>query len=111
MTSLTLESFIDEMIRLSRKRGYSPTTFIQMRRRHGTVDAISRLVVSGDIQSGFRRLDALGLLDWTIEAAVRKFPDEFSREVQYAAKWRLDQVKSGSELPTRPAGPKSAPPT
>lgn len=87
-----LDAFIDETIRLSAERGYHPTTFIGMRQRYGTVVAISRLVVSGDIQSGFGRLFELGLLDWTIEAAVTKFPDEFSREVVDAAIWRLDQV-------------------
>lgn len=55
--------------------------------------AISRLVVSGDIQSGFKRLQQLELLDWTIEAAVTKFPDEFSYEVREAAQWRLRQAK------------------
>ena len=93
MASVGLEAFIDELIRLSAKSGYHPTVFIGMRARHGTVPAISRLVTSGEIQSGFRRLQQLGLLDWTIEAAVTKFPDEFSREVQEAAEWRLRQAK------------------
>lgn len=92
MATLALESFIDETIRLSAKRGYHPTTFIGMRQRYGTVTAISRLVVSGDIQSGFRRLHEIGLLDWTIETAVTKFPEEFSREVVEAAVWRLKQA-------------------
>ncbi len=96
MATLGLESFIDETIRLSREHGYHPTTFITMRQRHGTIGAISRLVVSGDIQSGFRRLNELGLLDWTIETAVTKFPDEFSRDVRQSAEWRLTQAKAGA---------------
>lgn len=92
MASVALEAFVDETIRLSQARDYHPTVFIGMRRRHGTVEAISRLVVSGDIQSGFKRLNELGLLDWTIEAAVTKFPDEFSQGVREAAEWRLSQI-------------------
>ena len=91
--SLALEAFIDETIRVSRERGYHPTTFIRMRGRHDTTGAISRLVISGEIQSGFKRLMELGLVDWTIESAVMKFPTEFSSEVREAAKWRLDQAQ------------------
>lgn len=65
MASAGLEAFIDEGIRISRQNEYHPTVFIGMRERLGTVPAISQLV-------------ELGLLDWTIEAAVTKFPDEFS---------------------------------
>lgn len=91
MASPALEAFIDETIHLSRKNGYHPTAFIGMRQRLGTVKAISQLVAQSDIQSGFRRLKQLGLLDWTIEAAVVKFPDEFSSEELKAAEWRLAQ--------------------
>lgn len=79
--SLGLEEFVDESIRKSNKHGYYPSAFMRMRSRHGTVGAIDRLVRSSDIQSGFKRLEALGLLGWTIEEAVLRFPDEFSREV------------------------------
>jgi hypothetical protein len=96
MASLALEAFIDESIRLSRENGYYPTEFIRMRSRHGTVEAISLLVVSGEIQSGFQRLRELNLLDWTVEAAAMRFPDEFSREVREAAEWRLRQAREGS---------------
>lgn len=90
--STGLEAFIDKSIRVSREHGYSPTIFMDMRGRHGTVGAIDRLVRSGDIQSGFKRLKELGLLEWTIESAVLKFPDEFSAQIREAAKWRLSQA-------------------
>jgi hypothetical protein len=96
MASLALESFIDELIRRCGQRGYVPRTFIGMRARYGTVEAISRLVSSGDVQDGFHRLIALGLRDWSVESAVTKFPDEFSREVRQAAEWRLAQISPGS---------------
>ena len=73
--STALEAFIDESIRVSVANGYTPTIFQRMR-RGGTVEAIERLVKSGDIQSGFKRLKQLGLLQWTIEAAILQFPTE-----------------------------------
>ncbi len=92
MASLDLESFIDESIRLSRKHGYHPTVFIGMRNRHGTIGAISKLVQSGDMQSGFKRLCDMGLADWTIEAAVLKYAAEFSSTDWKCAEFRLRTV-------------------
>ena len=92
-----LEAFIDESIKLSKERGYNPTVFVGMRHQYGTVDAIERLVQSGDLQSGFRRLIQLSLLDWTIETAVTKFPTEFSHNAKQCAEWRLQQVRPDSK--------------
>jgi hypothetical protein len=62
--------------------------------RYKTVEAaISRLVQNGDVQSGFKRLHRLGLLNWTMEAAVLKFPSEFSSSTRECAEFRLRQVK------------------
>ena len=91
--NIELESFMDESIRLSGERGYIPTKFMRMRTEYGTIGAMKKLVIAGEIQSGFRRLKEIGLLDWSIEAAVLKFPDEFTEEEQDAARWRLEQVK------------------
>ena len=96
MASAELEAFIDETIAVSAQKAYYPTTFIGMRQRHGTVDAISRLVVSGDVQSGFSRLKRLGLIDYTIETAVMKFPSEFSKQAQECATFRLSMVQGGT---------------
>lgn len=51
------------------------------------------LVRSGDIQSGFKRLHKLNLLDWTIEAAVEKFPDEFTGDDLECAAFRLREAR------------------
>ena len=91
--SFGLEEFIDKSIRVSIEHGYHPTVFMEMRTRHGTAGAIDRLVRSGDIQSGFKRLRELGLLEWSIENAVLKFPDDFSTEIRDAAEWRLSQAQ------------------
>jgi hypothetical protein len=93
--SAALEAFIDKSIELAKERGYNPAVFIGMRRQYGTVDAIERLVQSGDLQSGFKRLKQLNLLDWTIESAVTRFPTEFSRNARQCAEWRLQRVQSG----------------
>ncbi len=92
MASADLEAFVDEAIRLGAGRGYHPTVFIGMRNNHGTVSAISKLVQTGDIQSGFKKLNELGLRDWTIEAAVLKFSNEFSVDDIKCATWRLEQL-------------------
>jgi hypothetical protein len=94
--SPALEAFIDKSIDLAKERGYNPTIFIGMRHQYGTIDAIERLVQSGDIQSGFKRLNQLNLAKWTIESAVIEFPAEFSRNARECAEWRLQQVKSDS---------------
>lgn len=87
-----LEDFMDESISLGREKGYIPTTFMRMREEYGTIETMKKLIRSGDIQSGFRRLLEIDLLDWSIEAAVLKFPDEFTEEEREAARWRLEQV-------------------
>lgn len=95
--SPALEAFVDEAIKLAKGRGYKPTIFIGMRHQYGTLDAMERLVQSGDIQSGFKRLNQLNLLDWTIELGITKFPTEFSRNARQCAEWRLQQIQSTSK--------------
>ena len=84
-----LEAFIDETIRRAKEKDYHPKVFIGMRAKHGTLKAIEKLVQSGDVQSGFRRLKELGLLEWSIESAVIKFPDKFTRNARDCAAFRL----------------------
>lgn len=93
-----LEAFIDEGIRRSEAKRYYPHEFKRMRKRWGTTEAIRRLVISGEMQSGFRRMKDLDLLEWSLEEAVRKFPrSEFNREVREAAEWRLEQARAPQE--------------
>jgi hypothetical protein len=93
VASAALEAFIDESIKLAKAHGYNPTVFQGMRRQHGTLQAIEKLVQSGEVQSGFKRLKQLGLLEWSIESAVTKFPTEFTRHARECAEWRLRQVQ------------------
>lgn len=92
MASAELEASIDETIRVARAHGYNPTIFVDMRSKLGTIAAIAKLVEHPDIQSGFRRLKALRLLDHTIEAAVMRFPSEFSPQTRECAAFRLRLV-------------------
>jgi len=89
MATPDLEAFIDETIKVSREHAYHPTVFISMLHQLGTVPAITKLVESGDVQSGFKRLKSLGLLDYTIETAVLRFPNEFSARTRECAEFRL----------------------
>jgi hypothetical protein len=76
MNIADLDAFIDEGLRISKAHHYYPHDFERMRARWTTRGAIRRLVVSGDLQSGFNKMKDLGLLEWTVEAAVLKFPNE-----------------------------------
>jgi hypothetical protein len=87
-----LETFMDESVRLAAAQGYHPTIFVGMRQRHGTVETCRRLIVSGEIQSGFSHMVELGLMQWTVEAAIVWFHDKFSKAEREAAQWRLDQA-------------------
>jgi len=91
---VTLEEFVNEGIRRAREKDYHPTTFLRMRDDYGTVSAIKRLVETGERQSGFQRLKQLGLLDWSLEAAVLRFPEEpgFTKTTATYAKARLDGI-------------------
>lgn len=90
-----LEAFIVETIRRGTEHGYRPTIFMGMQDRHGTLEAMKRLVRNGDVQSGFRRLTELGLQDHTIEAGILKFRSEFDRTDIECAEWRLAQARGG----------------
>jgi hypothetical protein len=88
------DAFIDEGIRQSESRGYHPREFIRMRQQYGTVPAIERLVRAGEIQSGFLRLQKLNMLEWSIEAAVQKFPERFTQEAHECADFRLKNINN-----------------
>lgn len=99
----TLEAFVEESTRRCVARGYHPTAFLEMRDKHGLIEAIRRLVESSDVQSGFARLDKLGMLEWSLEAAVIRFPTQFSQMTREYAGFRLGQLK-GRKLNGYPRG-------
>ena len=92
-----LDEFIDESIKRSGALGYHPTKFMGMRedaiRRGKSINSvITALVVSSEPKSGFLRLVELNLTDWSLEAAVMKFPKQFDSLTQAYAKARLSGI-------------------
>ena len=67
----------------------------QMIERHGAIEALSQLVVSADLQSGFKVLRDRDQLDSTFEALIVRHEDLFRKNVVEAAQWRL---KNASHL-------------
>jgi len=61
---------------------------------HGEVEALSRLMVSPDLQQGFKVLRDSGQLDQTFEAVVVRFRHFFRDDVVQAAQWRLHNPHS-----------------
>ncbi len=87
-----VEAFVDELIRRAKAFNYSPRDFIRMRQSNGgrSIEIIEKLVISGDVQSGFKRLKEIDLLDWSLESAVLKFPGRFSKDARECAAFRLN---------------------
>jgi hypothetical protein len=73
---------------------YHPTVWINMSRNLGAAEAARRLVVSGDIQTGFDRLVQAGRPQLTIEWALldEAWDPLFSEQHREAARWRLRQA-------------------
>jgi len=84
------ERAIDEC----RLLGYTPTAWVSMLRQVGAAEAARRLLVSGDLQSGFSRLIELGRPDLTVEWAALgdRWAPLFSERHREAARWRLQQA-------------------
>jgi hypothetical protein len=57
---------------------------------YGHVEALSRLVVSADLQQGFQVLNEKGRSKDSFEALVIRFSGSFRDDVVAAAQWRLD---------------------
>lgn len=79
-----------------RRLGYAPTAWIAMMNGPGGAAAAARrLLLSGDVQTGFERLIRMGRRDLTVEQAVLddRWADLFTDAHREAARWRLDQVK------------------
>lgn len=55
----------------------------------GDIEALSRLMVSPDLQQGFQALRDAGKLDMTFESVVVRFQHLFRPDIVEAAQWRL----------------------
>ena len=81
---------IDIVITLyEREIGVPAARTRQMIQRHGAIEALSKLVESADLQSGFRILRDRDQLDSTFEALIVRHEALFRKNVVEAARWRL----------------------
>jgi hypothetical protein len=77
--------------------GYHPTDFERMLEDARASRVAEKLVLSGEVQSGFKRLAEMHRLDLTVEAIMiePQFESLFKPAIREAARWRLNQVKNG----------------
>jgi hypothetical protein len=94
-TSERFEARIAKDIREAIELGYHPHRFEEMVNSYGAVDTAKRLVRSGDLQDGLKRLRSMGRLDLSMETVMleEEFSSLFSEQERAAATWRLQQVK------------------
>jgi len=78
----------------SAKFGNSPSKFIHLAEVYGAVNAAKRMIISGDITSGLKRLKKRGRLDLAMESVMlkEKFQSLFSSDELAAAQWRLNSI-------------------
>ncbi len=90
------ESFrveVERTIKLyEREIGHVATRTWPMIEKYGEVEALSRLMVSADLQQGFKVLRDHNQLDNTFEALVVRFQYLFKPNVVQAAQWRLSHA-------------------
>lgn len=91
--SQQLRVFVYEGIRRGAAKGFDPSAFIKLLDTYEMKRAISKLVTGDDILGDFQRLVELDLVNWTVEAAVEKFPSEFSERDIECARIRLSQAR------------------
>lgn len=89
--SAALRTAIEE----AKQLGYHPTRFETMLNDMGAVPLAKKLVISGDLQDGLKKMKQLGRLDLTLEHIMQNEPFHplFSKAELAAADWRLQQAR------------------
>ena len=75
--------------------GYYPQRFVKMMERQDVVSLCKQFVKSGELQSGLRRLNDMGLIEHSLEHLVahdERFKGLFTKMEREAAVWRLSQL-------------------
>ena len=72
-----------------KETGVPATRARQIIKRHGAIEALSKLAVSVDLQSGFRILGDGDQLDSAFKALIVRHKALFRKTVVEAAQWRL----------------------
>ena len=78
----------------SAKLGHNPTRILGMLTSMDAVSVAKNLIMSGDIQTGLKKMVSIGRQELTIESLMleSKFAPLFTKQELDAAKWRLSQV-------------------
>lgn len=73
---------------------YHPTRFEQMLQSSDAVTLAKKLVASGELQDGLKKLKGMGRLDLSMEEIMLepKFAPLFAKQELDAARWRLSQL-------------------
>lgn len=94
MSEATFRKEVEYAIRIYEKAiGHAATRTWPMIEKYGEIEALSRLMISPDLQQGFKVLRDRDQLEDTFEAVVVRFPHLFKDEIVAAAQWRLDNAK------------------
>ncbi|RII27759.1 MAG: hypothetical protein CXR31_05900 [Geobacter sp.] len=94
MPGMTFEMEVDNVIKVYEWEVKHPATRTrEMIKTHGEIEALSRLMISADLQIGFKVLRDRGLIEMTFEALVVRFKNLFRPDVVLAAQWRLDHAQ------------------
>ena len=110
MSEAKLKEEVERMIELYEEAiGRPATRTRQMIEQYGEVEALSRLMITADLQQGFKELRDRDQLDRTLEALVVRFRQSFRPDAVEAARWRLanpDWTRNprGKRAWHRPAG-------
>jgi hypothetical protein len=89
------EARLRETLPLCQRFGYYPTRFVEMLNTFGDVaELATRLVSSGELQTGLKRLAKEGHLELSLEHIMLEpqFKSLFDATVLEAARWRRDQA-------------------
>jgi hypothetical protein len=95
-----LEQSFDAKIRAAlpecHRLGYHPHDFEGMLANSTAVKLAERLVKSGELQTGLKKLAQLDRLDLSVESIMLEpeFEALFKSSVRDAARWRLEQVRA-----------------
>ena len=81
-------------IEICHELGYYPTRFTQMLDSIGARATAAKLVVNGDMQTGFKELIGRGRPELTMESIMlqSEFANLFTAAELAAARWRLEQA-------------------
>jgi len=74
--------------------GYHPTRFAQMLDQSDAVTLAKRMVASGELQDGLKKLKGMGRIDLSVESIMLEtmFSGLFTPPELQAAEWRLRQL-------------------